>query len=249
MTIKRNKILDQPVFLVTGGASPIGEAITRQIVKEGGAVAVHYQKSFSRAQKLCMELKSQGASIILCPADLSYPDQTGRLIRQVVRQWGRMDVLVNSASLFMPTPPEKTQSTVWERIFRINTLSPYFLSTAALPWLRKARGAVVHITDIYGSHPLLKGYGAYSASKAALIALTRLMASEMGPEVRVNAVSPGAITFPTGYSHARKRKVLQNSILGRIGQPEDIAAAVMFAARHPFLTGQVLNVDGGRFSE
>jgi pteridine reductase len=107
---------------------------------------------------------------------------------------------------------------------------------------------VVHITDIYGAHPLLKGYGAYCASKASLIALTRLMAREMGPEVRVNAVSPGAITFPNAYSHMRKKKILKRSILGRMGQPEDVATAVMFAARHPFLTGQVLDVDGGRFS-
>ncbi len=248
MINKRKNKLDKPVFLVTGGSSPIGEAIVRRIVKAGGAVALHYQRSFSRARKLREDLQSHGASVFLCSADLNDPEQAGRLVRQVVRQWGRLDVLINNASLFIPTPPEKSRTSTWERIFRINTLAPYFLSAAALPWLQAARGSVVHITDIYGSHPILKDYGAYCASKAALIALTRLMAREMGPEVRVNAVSPGAITFPHRYTHAQKKKILQRSILEKMGRPDDIAWAVLFAAQHPFLTGQVMDVDGGRFS-
>ena len=130
----------------------------------------------------------------------------------------------------------------------MNTLSPYFLAAAAHPWLRRAKGAVVHITDVYGSHPVMKDYGAYCASKAALVSLTRFMAREMGPEIRVNAVSPGAITFPASYSTSQKKKVLSRSALNQMGSPVDIASAVMFLAKHPFITGQVLDVDGGRFS-
>ncbi len=240
--------MDQPVFLVTGGASPIGQAITRQIVREGGAAAIHYQSSKKRAVEFCQSLKEQGSDVFLLQGDLDKPDATRGLIRKVINHWGKLDCVVNNASLFKPTPFRKSSSGDWEKIFRVNTLSPYFLSTAAFPWLQKTEGAVVHITDIYGSHPLLKDFGAYCASKAALVALTHFMAREMGPKVRVNAVSPGAITFPVSYHRNLKNKIIKRSALNRSGRPEDIASAVLFLAKHPFITGQVLDVDGGRFS-
>jgi pteridine reductase len=247
MVSTRNKS-SRPVFLVTGASSPIGQAISRKIALNGGSVAIHYQSSRNRAKQLSKELNQLGAGTFLCSCDLNHPQKTDQLVQRVVRHWGRLDALVNNASLFQPTPLGKSTPGDWERIFRINTLSPYFLTVAAFPWLQRAKGVVIHITDVYGSHPTLRDHGAYCASKAALVALTRFMAREMGPEVRVNAVSPGAITFPASYSLARKKKILKGSALERMGSPEDIASAVLFMAKHPFLTGQVLNVDGGRFS-
>lgn len=247
MKLRREK-MDCPVFLVTGGSSPIGQAITRQIVREGGAVAIHYRHSKKRTLEFYQALKNQGAEVFPFSCDLNRPQETRQLVRKVINHWGRLDYLINNASLFKPTPLGRSDSADWEKIFRVNVISPYFLAAAALPWLRRAKGAIIHITDVYGSYPMLKDYGAYCASKAALVALTRFMARELGSEVRVNAVSPGAITFPSFYSKARKKKILKRSALNRIGQPEDIASSVLFLAKHPFLTGQVLNVDGGRFS-
>lgn len=244
----RRKKTKRPVFLVTGGSSPIGQAITRQIVREGGAVAVHYQHSKRRAAEFCRELEEQGAEVFPFSADLNRPQAARILIRNVTNHWGRLDYLINNASLFKSTPLGRSGSAVWEKMFRVNALSPYFLAAAALPWLRRSKGAVIHITDIYGSHPVLKNHGAYCVSKAALVALTCFMAKELGPDVRVNAVSPGAITFPKTYTKERKKIVLKRSALKRMGSPEDIASAVMFLTKQRFLTGQVLNVDGGRLS-
>jgi len=239
---------DRPVFLVTGGSSPIGQAITRDLVNDGAAVAVHYQKSKIRAIEFCQFLQKQGADVFSFSCDLNRPQDSSRLIRNVACHWGRLDGLINNASLFKPTPLGRSGPAEWEKVIRVNTLSPYFLATAALPWLRRAKGSIVHLTDIYGSHPILKDHGAYCISKAALVALTRFMAREMGPEVRVNAVSPGAVTFPSTYSESRKKRVLERSALNRPGRPEEIASAVSFLAKHPFITGQILDVDGGRFS-
>jgi pteridine reductase len=246
--MKFRKKIDRPVFLVTGGSSPIGQAISRLIVSEGGAVAVHYQHSKQRALGFCQSLQIQGAVAFPFHCDLNRPFETKGLVRTVANQWGRLDYLINNASLFKPTPLGRSNPSDWEEVLRVNTLSPYFLAAAAHPWLRRAKGAVVHITDVYGSHPVMKDYGAYCASKAALVSLTRFMAREMGPEIRVNAVSPGAITFPASYSTSQKKKVLSRSALNQMGSPVDIASAVMFLAKHPFITGQVLDVDGGRFS-
>jgi pteridine reductase len=243
----KNK-MKRSVFLVTGGSSPIGQAITRQIVRESGAVAIHYQHSKRRAVEFCRELEKKGAEVFPFSADLNRPQDAPILIRKVISHWGRLDYLINNAALFKPTPLGRSGSADWEKMFRVNALSPYFLAAATLPWLRRSRGAVIHVTDIYGSHPVLKDHGAYCVSKAALVALTCFMAKELGPDVRVNAVSPGAITFPKTYTKERRTKVLKRSALNRMGSPEDIASAVMFLTKQRFITGQVLNVDGGRFS-
>jgi pteridine reductase len=129
----------------------------------------------------------------------------------------------------------------------VNLLAPYFLTVLAEPWLRKTRGSVVHITDIYGESAFLPGYPAYAASKSALVFLTKYLASSMAPDVRVNAVSPGVISFPQAHSPAKRRKLLRKTALRRQGTPEDIAQAVYFLATQTFVTGQVLRVDGGRF--
>lgn len=247
MTLTKTKS-SPPVFLVTGGASPIGQAISRQIVLEGGAVAIHYQRSKQRAEALCRTLQQEGAEAFPFACDLNRPKEAGLMVRRVIRRWGRLNALVNNASLFKPTPLGRSQMEVWENIIRVNTISPYFLSEAAYPWLRRAKGVIVHITDIYGTHPILKDHSAYCASKAALVGLTRFMAREMGPDVRVNAVSPGAIVFPKSYTQKRQHEILRKTSLKRVGRPEDIAAAVLFLAHNPFVTGQVLDVDGGRFS-
>jgi len=237
----------RPVALVTGGASFLGRAISLKLALEGFKVALHYQSSLAKTEKLAEEISASGGRAFTVKADLREPEQAGTLVQKVARKFKRFDLLVNNASLFSPTPIETETPAQWQEILNLNLLSPYFLSRAAAPWLKKSKGAIVNLTDIYGDHPILKDHSAYCASKAGLICVTKVLARELGPDIRVNGVSPGAVFIPKTYSRKQKRDLLERSALKRQGTPEEIAAAVYFLATHKFITGQVLNVDGGRF--
>ncbi len=158
-----------------------------------------------------------------------------------------MDLLVNNAGLFLPTPLLRPDWNDWTQLWNIHSLSPCALAVAARPWLKKTRGSIVNITDIYGELPILQGHAAYSTSKAALIFLTKFLAVAFAPEIRVNAVSPGAISFPEGYDAPQKKSLIQRTALKRQGTPDEISEAVWFLTSNHFVTGQVLRVDGGRF--
>jgi pteridine reductase len=231
---------------VTGASSPIGRAIALRLAREGWDLALHYRSSRRAARALALELGSAGARTALYVLDLAHSDRAGSLVRRVVRDLGRLDLLVNNASLFRPSP-EGVRSVEWDRFFRVNAVTPYRLARSAAPHLRRWGGSVVNLVDIYAEHPVLEGYAPYLASKAALGALTKVLARELAPEVRVNAVSPGAVTFPGSYGPSQRRAVASRSLLGRAGEPEDVAGAVAYLATARFTTGQTLAVDGGRF--
>jgi pteridine reductase len=245
--MKASKTNSRSVALVTGGASFLGAAISRKLVMEGFRVVLHYQSSKTKSEKLAREINSMGEEAVVLKADLSKVEQAEGLVQSVTRRFKRLDLLVNNASLFDPTPFPLASPAKWQKTFSVNLFSPYFLCQTAAPWLRKSKGSVINLTDIYAEHPLLKGYPAYCASKAGLLCVTKMLARELGPDVRVNAVSPGAIFIPKTYSRKQREDLIRRSALKRQGTPEEIADAVHFLANHKFITGQVLNVDGGRF--
>jgi pteridine reductase len=236
--------------LVTGGARRVGAAICRRLHRAGANVLIHYRTSASAAARLQRRLESERAGSVHCYcADLLDPDGLHALVAATVARFGRLDALVNNASSFYPTPLGKIRLEHWNDLIGTNLQAPLFLVQAARAELIRRRGAVVNIADIHAERPL-EGHVVYSIAKAGLVALTRSLARELAPAVRVNAVAPGAIAWPeAGVLAASKlqRAIVRSTPLQRIGAPEDIASAVHYLlADAPFVTGQVLAVDGGR---
>jgi pteridine reductase len=238
----------RPVALVTGGARRIGAAIARRLHGAGYDVALHHRESVADAQALAADLESaRVGSVQLLRAELLEFDRLPELVAQAVGRFGRLDVLVNNASAFFPTGFGATTPAQWDALFGANLRAPFFLSQSAAPHLRATRGAIVNLTDIHGEQPLA-GHAVYGMSKAALIQMTRALALELAPDVRVNAVSPGAILWPDqGKPDTERDALLARTPLGRIGTVEEIADAVLWLARDAtYTTGQVIRVDGGR---
>jgi pteridine reductase len=234
------------VVLVTGSASFLGRAICRKFNAEGFDLALHYGNSQKPTLELARDLARTGASVTVFKADLSKEKEAKALVPRVLKVFGRLDVLVNNASLFLPDAP-KSSYRAQDDLFSVNLFAPCFLIDRAAPYLKRTRGSVVNLADIYGENPILKGYKTYCATKAALINATRSFAGELGPKVRVNAISPGAFFVPKNYDRKRIETLVAKSALKRKGEPNELADAVYFMASHPFITGQVLKVDGGRF--
>jgi pteridine reductase len=236
------------VVLITGAARRVGAVIARALHGRGVDLAIHYRSSDDEARALCDELSSlRAGSVELIRADLTDTGAPALVIGQAVERFGRLDGLVNNASSFYPTPLGEVSEAQWDDLFGTNLKAPFFLCQAAAPHLRAARGAVVNIVDIYAERPL-KGFPLYSMAKAGLVMLTKSLARELGPEVRVNAVAPGAILWPDeGTRPATQRQIIERTALKRQGSPSDIADAVRFLLLEaPYVTGQVLAVDGGR---
>ncbi|MCF7222142.1 pteridine reductase [Marilutibacter chinensis] len=243
------------VALVTGAARRIGAAIVRRLHAAGHDIALHYRGSADAAQTLAAELETARAgSVLLLQADLAEFDRLPELVALTVGRFGRLDALVNNASTFEPTPIGDTTPAQWQRLFASNAHAPFFLAQAAAPHLRHAGGAIVNLTDLYAERPL-REHTVYCMAKAALLAMTRSLALELAPQVRVNAVAPGAILWPepngSGISgdgcSAKQAQMLERTPLGRTGTPEEVAEAVRWLlvdARYS--TGQVLHLDGGR---
>jgi pteridine reductase len=182
-------------------------------------------------------------------ADLSRPDQISPLAEKAIAAWGRLDGLVNNASVFYPNPTEQARNEDWDAVLGTNLRAPFFLGQACLPALRESGGAIVNLIDIYSERPLAD-HPLYCASKAGLASLTRSWAKDLGPAVRVNGVSPGAILWPegdAGMDPEQQQGILNRTPLQKIGEPADIAGAIAFLlCDAPFVTGQILSVDGGR---
>lgn len=244
---KKPRIGLKPTAFITGGASTLGRAISFALAGGGYDLILHYGRSLAPTRKLQEDLKPLGCESILVQADLGHPAALSKIASKTGRYFKRLKLLVHNASLFDKTSTDFFDEKSWKRILDVNLLSPYALSCALHPYLKSNKGNIVHITDIYGAHPVLKDHAAYCVSKGGLITVTKFLAGEWGPQVRVNAVSPGVISFPENYSAARKKQLAQKSALKRAGKPEDVAEAVLFLSQNSFLTGQVLNVDGGRF--
>lgn len=236
------------VALVTGAARRIGACIARRLHAEGMRVAVHYRHSEGEAEALCAELDAARPGSARCfQADLLQTSAIGHLVDDVTGAFGRLDVVVNNASSFFPTPVGRIDETAFEDLVGTNLKAPLFVAQAAAAHLEATGGCIVNIADLYGLEPL-GGHAVYCAAKAGLVMLTRCLARELGPAVRVNAVAPGAILWPEVDGHeAERRKVIARTALKRRGEPEDVAAAVVFLVRDaPYVSGEVLRVDGGR---
>lgn len=238
----------RPVVLVTGAARRIGAAIARGLHGAGYDVALHHRRSHDDVQALAGALENQRPGSTLClQADLAEFDRIPELIAHTIGRFGRLDALVNNASTFTTSPLGSTTPALWEDVFASNARAPFFLAQAALPHLRAHHGAIVNIADIYGERPL-RQHTVYSMAKAALLMMTRSLALELGPEVRVNAVSPGAILWPQDSGDtAAQEAMLARTPLGRTGTPEEVAEAVRWLLQDAhYSTGQVLHLDGGR---
>jgi pteridine reductase len=234
--------------LVTGAARRIGAAIARRLHAAGANVVLHYRGAEADAAALEAELNAaRAASAVKVKADLLAPIAPRSLVSTAMERFGRLDLLVNNASTFYPTAVGAIEAGHWEELMGSNLRAPLFIAQEAAAELAKRQGAIVNIADIHAERPL-KGYAVYSIAKAGLVAMTRALALELGPAVRVNAVSPGAIAWPEDgqFPPPERERILATTPLERLGAPEEIARAVHFLATAPFVTGQVLAVDGGR---
>ena len=246
MAVERE--LEGRVVLITGGAKRLGAATARRLHAAGASIVVHYHRSRAAAGQLVAELDAlRAGSARAVSADLLDVDALPGLVQATLAHYGRLDVLVNNASSFFATPVGSITAAQFDDLVGTNLRAPLFLSQAAAGPLRKSEGAIVNVTDIHGQRPL-KDHPVYSAAKAALVMLTRSLARELGPEVRVNAIAPGPVLWPEQpLDDALKAEIVGKTALKRNGSPDDIARAALFlAASAPFVTGQVLAVDGGR---
>lgn len=237
-----------PVVLVTGAARRVGAAIARTLHAAGYDLALHYRHSRTEADALAGELEAQRAdSTLIVQADLADAVRLPGLIATTVDRFGRLDALVNNASVFHPTPIGTITAAQWDELFAANARAPLLLAQAAAPHLEAARGSIVNLTDIYAERPLPQ-HAVYCMSKAALRMATFVLARDLAPDVRVNAIAPGVILWPAGgKDEAEKARVLARIPLARKGSPEDIAGAVLWLVRDAgYVTGQTLHVDGGR---
>jgi pteridine reductase len=236
-------------ILVTGAARRLGSAIAREMHATGANIMVHYHQASDAAKTLVAELNSVRPSSAAClQADLQEIETLPGLVSRTIDRFGRLDALVNNASSFFSTPLGKIDLAAWDNLIGSNLKAPLFLTQAAAPHLLVARGAVVNITDIHAERPLA-GYPLYCAAKAGLLGLTRALAIELAPLVRVNAVAPGPILWPEDdvFDRAAQAKIVAHTLLERVGCPQDIARAVHYLLEDAtYVTGQVINVDGGR---
>ena len=239
--------MNNKTVLITGAAKRLGAAIARHLHHQGMDIVIHYNRSAAQARLLAEELNSRRpGSAHLVQADLNDTGAAGEIIDAAMGFHGKLDVLINNASSFYPTPVAGTTPEQWDEIFNTNLKAPFFLAQRAYAHLNETRGCIINIADIHGERPL-RGFSVYSTAKAGLILLTRALAREFGPAVRVNAVSPGAIIWPEHLQEETKGKILSRTALKQCGDPADIAAAVNFLISNAgYITGQVLVVDGGR---
>ena len=222
------------VALVTGAGVRVGAAIARHLGRHGWQVAGHYLRHRPRGLAAALQ------------ADLSTPDGPDALAAAFRARFGRLDLLVNGAAGFDERPLADTDAAAWDAQLDLNARAPLLLTRALAPLLRRAGGSVVNVADVGGGLVAWRGFAAYCASKAALVRITECLALELAPRVRVNAVAPGTVLWPEHYPAARRRALAARIPLGRAGTPEDVAAAVLFLAEAPYVTGVVLPVDGGR---
>jgi pteridine reductase len=241
------ELLAGQAVLVTGAARRVGAEIARALHAAGADVVLHYRSSQTQAARLAASLNARRArSAVTLQADLLETSRLESLVADATAAFGRLDILVNNASSFHPTPMGTIGERDWESLVGSNLKAPLFLAQAAARDLAAARGLLLNLVDIHGLRPL-KHYAVYSVAKAGLIMLTKALARELAPDVRVNAVAPGPVMWPDTADEALKEKVVSRTLLKRPGSAVDVARAVLFfAASAPYVTGQILAVDGGR---
>lgn len=239
---------DSPVALITGAAKRIGNEITKVLHSEGYNVVIHYRRSESSARSLCAGLNlARKDSAIILKADLNHFSEIGSLIEDATAKWRRLDVLVNNASEFFPTPTHEINEKSWEQLISSNLKAPYFLSLEAAKFLNDSYGCIINLADIHGKTPL-REYPIYSITKAGLNMLTKALAKEFAPKIRVNAIAPG----PTLFSNEEKQLTLlqhdliQKTTLHQLSLAKDIAEGVVFVIQQKRMTGQIIAIDAGR---
>jgi pteridine reductase len=232
------------VALVTGSAKRLGRAIALHLAEQGADVVVHFHHSEAAGREVAAEIAKMGRRALCVQANLAQKTDIDRLIAEAGNKFGRLDILVNNASNFLHTEFATTTEAVWDAVLDVNLKAPFFCAQAAAPLLKKNLGNIINLSDV-GGLLAWTGYIPHCISKAGIIMLTRALAKELAPEIRVNAIAPGTISMP-GDSPNLAADYIKRAPLQRTGTTADIAAAVSFLVTSPFVTGQVLILDGGR---
>lgn len=233
------------VALVTGGARRVGAAIVRALASKGASVAVHYGSSAAEATKVVEELRKGGVKAGAFGADLRKVEEAKGLADRVAKQFGALDVVVNSAANMLEGAVESVTPEEWEETFSLNLRAPFFVTQGALPHLREGKGKVVNIADLAGLEPWPR-YVAHCTSKAGVVMLTKSLARALAPDITVNAVAPGAVLLPDDWDEAARKHFAESTPLKRLGSADDVAGAVIYLLEADYVTGEVLVVDGGR---
>jgi len=239
----------QAVAFITGGARRIGASIAKQLHQQGYNLVLHYNRSEDAAKQLAQALNAlRPDSVKILQCDLNDTEQLATLGQRVINCWARLDLLVNNASAFYPTPLQTCTDEQWDELINSNLKAPFFLSKQLAESLKHSNGVIINLIDIHAQRALT-GYPIYSIAKAGLQMMTISLAKELAPQVRVNGIAPGPIMWPeqdAALSEEDKQEVIGKTLLKRSGRPEDIAQAVLFLSQQSFITGQILAVDGGK---
>jgi len=234
------------VALVTGGARRVGRALSLALGNAGAHVVVNYHTSAAEAEQLVTELKALGSRGLAVQADVAERTAVLALIERIRQEYGRLDILVNSAATFASAPFLSIEEEDWDRVLAVNLKGPFLMTQAAAPLLRaQSAGVVVNIADLSAFQPW-PSYAHHSVSKAGLVQLTRVAARALAPEIRVNCIAPGTVLPPEGYTGTGSDGTSDRRLVERTGQPEDVARALLFLVESDFITGQTVVVDGGR---
>lgn len=246
------QLLQGKVALVTGSARRIGAVTVRALHQQGAIVVMHYRQSVEDAKTLCDELNAiRSGSCMLQQAELSEVRSLEKMVDSIIKQCGRLDILINNASSFYPTKVGEIKETDWDNLMGSNLKAPLFLSQAAAPHLKRTQGCIVNLVDIHSERPLQE-HPVYCSAKAGLAMLTKSLAKELGPEIRVNGVSPGAIMWPEADADnpeaaEEHQAILDKTSLKKSGMPDDIAKAIVFlVTQADYISGHIIPVDGGR---
>lgn len=234
-------------ILITGAAHRVGAQTARTLHESGANIIIHYRNSQQAAETLAQELNEIRANTVkTIGADLDNEDCYQTLIEQSVKMFGHLDGLINNASEFFPTKLGAVDINTWDKLLNSNLKAPFFLSQAAIPFLKERQGTIVNIVDIHADKPM-KGYPVYCIAKAGLAMLTKSLAKELGPDIRVNGVAPGAVMWPDDMPEAIRQEILDRTALKQPGSALDIAKTILFILRDaPYMTGQIIAIDGGR---
>lgn len=237
--------MEQVVF-ISGSAKRLGAATAQALHQQGYRIVLHCFDSYQQATALCAELNgARPDSAALVQGDLTQSSQLETLAAKVLAQFGRLDVLINNASSFFPTPLNEISQSAWQTLVGSNMQAPLFLSHYLADELKRRKGTIINMVDIHAFRPLA-GHSVYCMAKAGLVSMTESLAIELAPEVRVNAIAPGAILWPEEITDQNKQRILAQIPLGRLGQEQDITDAIGFLLKANYVTGQTLKIDGGR---
>jgi NAD(P)-dependent dehydrogenase (short-subunit alcohol dehydrogenase family) len=231
--------------LITGGAVRIGRAISLGLAEAGYDVVINYHASASEAKAVARRVEEGGRRATIIGGDVSIPGEVASIAAHVREEHGRLDLLVNNASVFRSSPLLEVDEGEWDRVMAVNLKGPFLMVKATADLLREVRGRVINLVDLSAFQPWIE-HPHHAVSKAGLLHLTRVMAKALAPHIRVNAIAPGAVLLPESYGEEERRKSSERAALGTLGSPEDVVRTVLFLERSPFITGEVIVVDGGR---